>query len=562
MARATPLSLVPAASRSAVAVPGVVVVAFLALAVRAWRAAGNAVISDDTRTYVALARKVASGQAALVEAALNHPYHPGTSLLMAGLSPLAGGLHEAGLAAAVACGALTVVPLWLLARELVGREAALVAALFLAVTPDHVKSTSHALSEGPYYLCWTFAAWLALRALRRAGPPAAFFAGLAAGLAYLFRPEGAGVVLAGLALAVAPGPFLAGVGAGRRTAFVAALAAGFLLCAAPYAARTGSFTRKIGGLERMLFDAGRGAPGPASALTDEPRSDGDPLVIDPFEPPPRPFVRPGVPRAAGEVGVETMAGQSYVLTIFTLAGLGTLLGAPGRLSSRERGAALFLLTLGVVVVASLVFVRNVKGYFSGRHVEALVIMLMPLAGLGAARLGRALARSSPSRPRPAPARGVWLVAALVAAPLGAWAARPVDADKAALVEAGPLIRAALSGAEGADAGIVATPRASRAAFYGGLDDLPLFWEEARAEQVIPTMRRHGWRYLLITWNDLHDPRRADFRHWAELLEGPAWRVAFRTREWERAVAEGAFAGDFATRVHVALLEPRPETNHE
>ena len=67
-----------------------------------------------------------------------------------------------------AIGALTVVPTYLLGRELAGRMAGLFAASLLATAGAHVVVTSHVvLSHSLTPLCSTFTLWLLARAIVR-----------------------------------------------------------------------------------------------------------------------------------------------------------------------------------------------------------------------------------------------------------------------------------------------------------------------------------------------------------------------------------------------------------
>ena len=101
-----------------------------------------------------------------------------------------------------AVGTLTVVPTYLLGRELAGRLAGLFAAALLATAGAHVVVSSHvALSHSLTPLCSTFALWLLARAVMRGSGRSLALAGLVAGLALQTHPTVL-PLLAGSAVAV------------------------------------------------------------------------------------------------------------------------------------------------------------------------------------------------------------------------------------------------------------------------------------------------------------------------------------------------------------------------
>ena len=88
-----------------------------------------------------------------------------------------------------AIGALTVVPTYLLGRELAGRLGGLFAAALLATAGAHVVVSSHvALSHSLTPLCSTFTLWLLARAVVRQSGPSLALAGLGAGISLQTHP--------------------------------------------------------------------------------------------------------------------------------------------------------------------------------------------------------------------------------------------------------------------------------------------------------------------------------------------------------------------------------------
>lgn len=88
-----------------------------------------------------------------------------------------------------AIGALTVIPTYLLGRELAGRTAGLLAGALLATAGAHVVVTSHVpMSHSLTPLCSTFTLWLLARAVVRHSGWSLALAGLAAGLTLQTHP--------------------------------------------------------------------------------------------------------------------------------------------------------------------------------------------------------------------------------------------------------------------------------------------------------------------------------------------------------------------------------------
>jgi len=102
----------------------------------------------------------------------------------------------AGQLVAAGCSALTVVPLWFVARQKFGETAATWACACFALGTWFARHPAECMSEGTFQLAAT--TWAALLL---ATTPRPALAGLAAGAAFLARPEGASFVLVGTFLA-------------------------------------------------------------------------------------------------------------------------------------------------------------------------------------------------------------------------------------------------------------------------------------------------------------------------------------------------------------------------
>ena len=154
------------------------------------------VIQPDGVVYVAVAKQFQATGSPFDP--LFHPLYP---MCIALVQPLIGDWEMAGRLVSAFLGALVILPAFALARSLVGRQAALLSAVFTAVHPRLVQNSASVLCEATY----TFVLVSGVLAARRgivSGPRAMIpFAGLCFGLAYLTRPEGA-LYLVGLVVIV------------------------------------------------------------------------------------------------------------------------------------------------------------------------------------------------------------------------------------------------------------------------------------------------------------------------------------------------------------------------
>jgi 4-amino-4-deoxy-L-arabinose transferase-like glycosyltransferase len=169
-------------------------VAVIALAIRVLVAGSMPVIQPDGVVYLTMAKQFQATGSPFDP--LFHPLYP---ICIALAQPLIGDWEMSGRLVSALFGALVILPAFALARGIVGRQAALVAAVFTAVHPRLVQNSASVLCEATYtflLVCGVLAARYGLVGGARALIP---FAGLCLGLAYLVRPEGA-LYLVGLVL--------------------------------------------------------------------------------------------------------------------------------------------------------------------------------------------------------------------------------------------------------------------------------------------------------------------------------------------------------------------------
>jgi 4-amino-4-deoxy-L-arabinose transferase-like glycosyltransferase len=206
----------------------------LALGLRAVTALRTAVIFADGPSFVELAERIAAGlSGGDWEGVLRHPYHPLYSALMVLARPLFGDLETAGVVCSILGGSVAVVALHAFLRDAFDSQVAWIGALLLALAPYAVRFSADVQSDGLYLALFLLAVTWLWRALERASPLAAALAGGFAGLAYLARPEGVGVVLVGGLLAAAK-LYTRRWQLGQLMPWLGALVGGFAALALPY----------------------------------------------------------------------------------------------------------------------------------------------------------------------------------------------------------------------------------------------------------------------------------------------------------------------------------------
>jgi predicted membrane-bound mannosyltransferase len=120
-------------------------VAAVALAIRALVAEFLPLIDHDGVIYVTIARQVhASGSP------FDPLYHPLYPLFIALAEPLVGNWETTGRWVSSLFGALVILPAFALARGIVGRQAALLSAVLIAVHPRLVLNSASVLCEATY----------------------------------------------------------------------------------------------------------------------------------------------------------------------------------------------------------------------------------------------------------------------------------------------------------------------------------------------------------------------------------------------------------------------------
>jgi hypothetical protein len=187
--------------------------AVLVIVVRAWQLTHTEVASRDSISYVRIAWQLEHGS--WLQVMPSSPQHPGYPLAVLAMSlPVRQFLPDdlprawqisAQLVSAVAS-LLLIVPMFYLGRELFDRRIAFWACVLFQCLPTSGKIMGDGLSDPLFLLFACSGLWLSCAALRTRSWLLFALTGLAGGLAYLTRPEGAilvaaaGVVLVGMQL--------------------------------------------------------------------------------------------------------------------------------------------------------------------------------------------------------------------------------------------------------------------------------------------------------------------------------------------------------------------------
>ena len=179
------------------------VLAVLAIALRSWQLTHTEVASRDSISYIRIAWQLEHAPWRRVMRA--SPQHPGYPLAVLALShpvrqffpdDLPRAWQISGQLVSVLASLLLLVPMFYLGREMFDRRVAFWACLLFQCLPTSGKIMGDALSDTLFLLCACTGLWLATVALRRRSTGLFALTGLAGGLAYWTRPEGALVVAA------------------------------------------------------------------------------------------------------------------------------------------------------------------------------------------------------------------------------------------------------------------------------------------------------------------------------------------------------------------------------
>ena len=358
-----------------------------ALLVRGLIWANTEILARDGIGFIEIAQRLESESwSTVLREAPQHPLYPvhilWTAKVYRGLisRPLTNpDWQQCAHAANVLMGVLMSIPLFLLCRRLVGAWTAFGAVLLFTVLPVPAQVTSDTLSEGSY-LCWcAVALWLLAEGLCRGTWVWFAGAGLASGLAYLTRPEGAVLPIAGLTVLAwtwlrdrKPG--------GWRRSLAAALSLSLVTCAtvAPYWLTIGklggknTFNQMLGNSSACLVT---GQSAWLMATRFQPGVDG--LAWDDVTPL---FVAAVVVKEVGKGTHYTGLGLAVVGLVLFFRTVGT---------DRDRRRIGLLLAAVIIINTIILYWLGWRAhYLSERHTVLIVLSLCPFMMITIARLGR------------------------------------------------------------------------------------------------------------------------------------------------------------------------------
>lgn len=147
----------------------------------------NPVLANDAVFYIKLARLYSSGD--YVAAFKLYPYSL-FPLLIASFHEIWGDWVLAGQWVSALCGALTVIPIYLLARRIFDEKIALWAAIFYALCPNLVRYSAEVLRDMPFILFYIMALWGGHKGIRSGSWVHIALASVFVYLSSLFRAEG------------------------------------------------------------------------------------------------------------------------------------------------------------------------------------------------------------------------------------------------------------------------------------------------------------------------------------------------------------------------------------
>lgn len=479
------------------------VIAILGLAalVRWIRWERTEVIFADGPRFLSIAKAAAAGDWAAV---LQDDFHPLYPLTVAALHTIVPDWEAAGVGVSILGGVLAVACLYGLVRVAFGFSPAIVAAVIAAVHVRVVEFTSDVQSEGLYLGLFMGAVWASWRGLSERSIRWAAVAGGFAGLAYLTRPEGLGIVaVAGLVVLVEVirrrWRLRDGIAWGAAFSVVAVLLVSPYLVAMSTQAGELTLTRKKSLSAMMgLSDETSGALRAASPSAPLPALN-DPMLPPEFVPP------DGLVPSLVELFRKALKTLRYDGTFLLLVGLWLARGRPtlrGRFFLALIGAY-GLLLFGLMMSA---------GYVSRRHWLPVLVPLLGYAALAAPALGQAMLKllRRPRWPAWAPAAlGLILVIGPAVYDMGQMRASRHLAERWAGERAASM----------SEGDVVVATRRSYAAYYARGRHLPI---QPSMDTLEPKkLRDRGATHVILSGDTF------DQAHWKMVLARPGVHLVER-----------------------------------
>jgi len=146
-------------------------------------------IANDSAAYGFMARDFFKGD---FIKGLSSPLHPFYPFLISLVSPDTGHVEIAGRIISLVFGTLTLIPVYYLAREIVGQKGAIFSGFFYSFHPYLVTYSGMLLSEAAYWGLLVFSVFFFWTGLKRGSGFKLIISGSLLAIAYLTRPEGIG----------------------------------------------------------------------------------------------------------------------------------------------------------------------------------------------------------------------------------------------------------------------------------------------------------------------------------------------------------------------------------
>jgi hypothetical protein len=186
-------------------------------------------IAYDSASYGFMARDFLKGNFIKGLSTAFHPFYP---FLISLVSFDSANVEIAGRLISLFFGTLTLIPVFYLAKEVVGQKAAIFSSLFYSFHPYLATYSGMLLSEATYWGLLTFSVYFFWRGLSRKKVLGCLASGACLGLSYLTRPEGIGYLVVFLVWIIIDGEMRKGWF--RKCFMMGSLIIGFFILAFPY----------------------------------------------------------------------------------------------------------------------------------------------------------------------------------------------------------------------------------------------------------------------------------------------------------------------------------------
>lgn len=161
----------------------------VALGVRLIALKQNYVIAQDGTLYIKMAQLYSAGEYHH-EIFKEYPYYAVFPLFILAFHKIFGDWILAGQWVSALCGALTVIPVYFLARRIFDEKVALLTTIFYIICPNLVRYSAEVLRDTPFVFFYTTALWLGYRGIKTGRLFLIGLAGLFIAISSSLRVEG------------------------------------------------------------------------------------------------------------------------------------------------------------------------------------------------------------------------------------------------------------------------------------------------------------------------------------------------------------------------------------